>query len=69
MATLTSYAEIPLDVLANSPDFSGSSRRKSSVYKKFAPDENLAGSSSREMEKMEANKVVYVGYQHVGQCL
>jgi hypothetical protein len=53
-ATLTSYAEIPLDVLANSPTFPGKSRRRSSVYNKFVPDENLAGSA--EMEKLDGKQ-------------
>ena len=56
-ATLTSYAEIPLDVLANSPTFPGKSRRRSSVYNKFVPDENLADTSgSAEMEKLDGKQ-------------
>ena len=55
--TLTSYAEIPLDVLANSPTFPGKSRRRSSVYNKFVPDENLADTSgSAEMEKLDGKQ-------------
>merc|ERR1711956_76059 len=55
--TLTSYAEIPLDVLANSPNFPGKSRRRSSVYNKFVPDENLADTSgSAEMEKLDGKQ-------------
>ena len=52
-ATLTSYAEIPLDVLANSPTFPGKSRRRSSVYNKFVPDDT---SGSAEMEKLDGKK-------------
>jgi len=57
ITTLTSYAEIPLDVLANSPNFPGKSRRRSSVYNKFVPDENLADTSgSAEMEKLDGKQ-------------
>ena len=56
-ATLTSYAEIPLDVLANSPTFPGKNRRQSNIYKQFVPDENLADTSgSAEMEKLDGKQ-------------
>jgi len=61
ICTLTSYAEIPLDVLASSPNFPGKGgRRRSSIYSKFAPDEtgtgNGATGSAQEMEKLDGKQ-------------
>lgn len=49
ISTLSSFAEIPLDVLASSQAF-GKSRRKSSQYAKFVSEE---GGGGQEMEKLE----------------
>ena len=52
ISTLTSFAEIPLDVLAASQAF-GKGRRRSSHYTRFVSDEAEGGGLGEEMEKLD----------------
>ena len=59
--TLTSFPEMPLDILTASQAFGQAGRRKSSVYAKFIPDPDAAGHDNVEMGKV---KPTYGSFEH-----